>query len=198
MKDEIQFQQLLRKAEEFHGHLCSGQILGVRMAMYGLDLMGITDPYGADRKKLIVFVEVARCAADAIMIVTGCRVGKRSFKFIDTGKAASTFYHMQTKKAVRVALRPDVQAKIVKLAPDITQKSAEKRIYRELGYEELFTVQNVSICLPDEDTPGVPATTTPCCRCGEYIYDKRELLVNGDIICKTCANSLNYYNLENS
>lgn len=187
MKDEHQFQQLLKKAEEFHGHLCSGQIIGVRLAMYGLDLLGINDPYGADRKKLIVFVEVARCAADAIMIVSGCRVGKRSFKFIDTGKLAATFYHMQSHQAVRVALHPDIPTQIEQLVPRLPLKEAEKNIYYELENEELFTTEAVTISLAHEDTPGVPATTIPCSRCGECIYDKREIMIDNKAVCKTCA-----------
>lgn len=64
------FAQYLEAAVAFHGHLCLGQVIGVRLAMYGLHLVGISDPLGADRKKLIVFVEIDRCAADAIMTVT--------------------------------------------------------------------------------------------------------------------------------
>ena len=45
--------QLLRDAEHAHGHLCAGQVLGVRMAMFGLELLGIKDPRGADRKRLV-------------------------------------------------------------------------------------------------------------------------------------------------
>src|ERR1035441_5014426 len=37
---------LLREAETAHGHLCAGQVLGVRMAMLGCRLLGIEDPRG--------------------------------------------------------------------------------------------------------------------------------------------------------
>ena len=63
-------EELLQKAETAHGHLCAGQILGVRMAMLGLDRLGIADPRGADRKRLVTFVEIDRCATDAIGMVT--------------------------------------------------------------------------------------------------------------------------------
>jgi formylmethanofuran dehydrogenase subunit E len=81
----------LREAEIAHGHLCAGQILGVRMAMLGLAKLGIEDPRGNDRKRLVTFVEIDRCATDAISVVTGCRLGKRALKFRDWGKMAATF-----------------------------------------------------------------------------------------------------------
>ena len=76
--------ELLRQAEAAHGHLCAGQVLGVRMSLLGLARLGITDPHGADRKRLVTYVEIDRCATDAIALVTGCRLGKRALKF-ETG-----------------------------------------------------------------------------------------------------------------
>src|SRR2546422_4190472 len=38
---------------------------------------------------LITFVETDRCAADAVAVVTGCRLGKRALKFRDWGKVAT-------------------------------------------------------------------------------------------------------------
>ena len=85
------FDEYLRDAEQAHGHLCAGQVLGVRMAMLGLDKLGIEDAHGKDRKRLFTFVEIDRCATDAIAVVTGCRLGKRALKFRDWGKMAATF-----------------------------------------------------------------------------------------------------------
>ena len=36
--------EYLREAEAAHGHLCGGQVLGVRMAIAGLSRLGIADP----------------------------------------------------------------------------------------------------------------------------------------------------------
>ena len=59
--------ELLAEAEVAHGHLCAGQVLGVRMAMLGLATLAIDDPRGRDRKRLVTFVEIDRCATDAVM-----------------------------------------------------------------------------------------------------------------------------------
>src|SRR5579872_7298146 len=94
-------------AEQAHGHMCAGQILGLRMAIYGMKLLGIDDPAGRDRKRLVSFVEIDRCATDAIPIVTGCRLGKRALKFRDFGKVAATFCDLHDKRAVRLVARDD-------------------------------------------------------------------------------------------
>jgi len=90
---------LIREAEIAHGHLCAGQILGVRIALFGLAKLGIDDPRGKkeDRKRLVTFVEIDRCATDAISLVTGCRLGKRALKFRDWGKMAATFVDLAAK-----------------------------------------------------------------------------------------------------
>src|SRR5882757_3885971 len=94
--------QLLEECGRLHGHMCAGQLLGARMAMLGCDLVDLNDPRGADRKKLIVWVEIDRCMADAISAVTGVRLGKRSLKYFDYGKVAATFLNTETQTAVRV------------------------------------------------------------------------------------------------
>jgi len=96
------FDTLLENAEAAHGHMCAGQVLGVRMALLGLKVLGIDDPLGADRKRLVTFVEIDRCATDAIGMVTGCRLGKRTLKFRDWGKMAATFVDLSADLGVRV------------------------------------------------------------------------------------------------
>ena len=97
------FDEYVGLAEVAHGHICAGQILGIRMAICGLQQLGLEDPTGKDRKRLITYVEIDRCATDAIGVVTGCRLGKRALKFRDFGKMAATFCDLQTGRSVRVA-----------------------------------------------------------------------------------------------
>src|SRR5271165_5693277 len=96
------FEELLKQAEVAHGHLCAGQILGVRMSLLACRRLGVTDPRGAERKKLVTFIEIDRCASDAIGLVTGCRLGRRALKFRDWGKMAATFKNLETGRALRV------------------------------------------------------------------------------------------------
>src|SRR5437773_2463219 len=94
---------LLDKCAHIHGHICAGQLLGVRMAMLGCRLIDIGDPIGADRKRFVAWVEIDRCMADAVGAVTGARLGRRSLKFVDYGKVAATFLNTDTGRAVRIA-----------------------------------------------------------------------------------------------
>src|SRR6266480_898551 len=102
--------EYLASAAQNHGHMCPGQVLGVRMAMLGLARLGIDEPtkYG---KRLLTFVEIDRCATDAVGLVTGCRLGKRSLKYFDYGKVAATFVDLETSNAVRVVARDDSRLK---------------------------------------------------------------------------------------
>src|SRR3989337_1677562 len=105
------FESLLNESVRTHGHLCPGQVLGVRMALYGLNGIGMDDPKGKDRKKLLVIVEVDRCATDALQSVTGCSLGKRSMKFVDYGKMAATFVNLGTGNALRVVAREEARGR---------------------------------------------------------------------------------------
>src|SRR5215470_16971947 len=118
--------EYLREAESAHGHLCAGQVLGVRMAMAGLSRLGIGDPRGADRKRLVTYVEIDRCATDAVMVVTGCRLGKRALKFVDWGKMAATFVDTKSGKAVRVAARESSKDLARTMYPEISDKNKQQ------------------------------------------------------------------------
>src|SRR5260370_27371369 len=169
-------EQCLNDAAAAHGHLCAGQVLGVRMAMLGLKKLGIEDPQGADRKRVVTFVEIDRCATDAVMVVTGCRLGKRALKFRDWGKMAATFVDVQTGKAVRVAARESSKALARSLHPEIADKNRQQMLaYREMSDEQMFQTQWVHAVLLPEEYPGYKGERVVCERCGERINFRREV-----------------------
>jgi len=187
------FDELLHDAEIAHGHLCAGQVLGVRMAMYGLELLGLEDPYGKDRKRLVTFVEIDRCMTDAIGVVTGCRLGKRALKFRDWGKVAATFVDMEGGRAVRLAARETSKALAKQLHPEIESKNQQQMLaYRELPNDELFTVQWVKVEVEPQELPGYKNQRIVCAQCGEGINFKREVQREGMILCRSCAGERYY------
>src|SRR5574340_90578 len=142
------FDEYVALAEQAHGHICAGQILGLRMALYGLKLLNLDDPLGAHRKRLVTFVEIDRCVTDAIPVVTGCRLGKRALKFRDFGKVAATFCDVEADRAVRVVARESAKARARELCPEIANKNQQQmRAYREMPDEELFEAQCVRVRL---------------------------------------------------
>ncbi|MDH4163904.1 MAG: FmdE family protein [Nitrospirota bacterium] len=192
------FEQLLAESVRIHGHLCPGQVLGVRMSILGLREIGIREPKGRDRKNIIVFVEMDRCAADAIQSVTGCSLGHRTMKFLDYGKMAATFLNLKTRKAVRVLAREDSRRKAKELFPDRENKYAgQTEAYKVMADEELFAVMAVTVALAPEDMPGRPLRRVRCDSCGEHVQDGREVCRKGKVLCVPCASG-GYYRQESS
>ncbi|HEU4416453.1 MAG TPA: FmdE family protein [Candidatus Angelobacter sp.] len=186
-------EQYLDDAAVAHGHLCAGQVLGVRMAMLGLKKLGLEDPQGKDRKRIVTFVEIDRCATDAVMVVTGCRLGKRALKFRDWGKVAATFVDVETGKAVRIAARESSKALAKSLHPEIENKNQQQMLaYREIADEQLFQTQWVHVELPPEEFPGFKGERIVCAHCGEGINFKREVRVGSKVLCRACAGERYY------
>jgi formylmethanofuran dehydrogenase subunit E len=184
---------LLHEAERTHGHLCAGQVLGVRMAMLGLEKLGIEDPRGKDRKRLVTFVEIDRCATDAIAVVTGCRLGKRALKFRDWGKMAATFVDVSTGKAIRIAAKESSKALARAMHPEIESKNQQQmQAYREMAEDDLFTKQWVKVELPAEEFPGYKGERIVCAECGEGVNFRREVLRDGRVLCRACSGERYY------
>ena len=192
------FDELLHESTKTHGHLCPGQVLGVRMSMLGLRKINILDPRGKDRKNLLVFVEMDRCATDAVQSVTGCTLGHRTMKFLDYGKMAATFLNLRTNMTVRVIAREDSRGKTKDYFPEVLDKyAAQLEAYKVMSDDELFDVMEVCVKLRLEDMPGRPLRRVQCDLCGEHVQDMRELYRNGKVLCSACANGA-YYELKDS
>jgi formylmethanofuran dehydrogenase subunit E len=187
-------EDLLGMAEAAHGHLCAGQILGVRMAMLGCRRLGIDEPRGRDRKRLVTFVEIDRCATDALGVVTGCRLGKRALKFRDWGKMAATFIDLAAQdltqvRAIRIAARDSSKELARALHPEIENKNQQQMLaYRELCEPELFTEEWVRVTLPPKEFPGYKGERVACAMCGEGINYDRFIERDSRHLCYACAN----------
>ena len=187
------FDELLRDAEIAHGHLCAGQVLGVRMAMLGLELLSIDDPRGKDRKRLITYVEIDRCMTDAVAVVTGCRLGKRALKFRDWGKVAATFVDLESGKAVRIAAKESSKALARQMHPEIESKNQQQMLaYREMPTGDLFAVQWVKVTVPPQELTGYKGERIVCAECGEGINFQREVRQDDKSLCQSCAGGKYY------
>ncbi len=195
--DSHNFDELLEESVRIHGHLCAGQVLGVRLAMYGLDLLGISDPKGKDRKSFLVFVEIDRCATDAIQSVTGCSLGKRSLKWMDYGIMAASFVSSKTFEGFRIIAREEARELSKNYFPHIKDKyQRQKEAYKHMSNEELFKVQRIKVDIPKEDMPGRPIRRVQCVMCGDWVQDCREIMTEKGPICRACANGAYYKIIE--
>jgi formylmethanofuran dehydrogenase subunit E len=176
-----------------HGHLCAGQVLGVRLAMFGLSELGIEDPV-AERKRIVTYVEIDRCVTDAVALVANCRLGKRALKFRDWGKVAATFVDLQTGRAVRIAAKESSKQAAREMFPSWEKEKGQQKAYSQLPDEILFTKQWVRVDLPPEDLPGFKGPRVVCSQCGEGINFKREVVAGGQTFCRACSGG-RYYDL---
>jgi len=163
------------------------------MALAGLSRLGIEDPRGADRKRLVTYVEIDRCATDAIAVVTGCRLGKRALKFFDWGKMAATFVDLESRRAVRVSAKESSKEAARRLHSELESKNAQQMLaYREMNDEDLFDFQNVTVNVPPEDLPGFKSERIVCSKCGEGINFHREVRRGNQVLCRACSGE-SYY-----
>ncbi len=183
------FEDLLESSAEAHGHLCPGQVVGVRMAMLGCRLIGLMEPRRHDQiKKLIIYVEMDRCTADAMAHVTGVKLGRRSLKFMDYGIMAATFVNLETGKAFRVVSTEEARSLASTYAPEIPEKYPQQlEAYKRMPDSVLFRVQQVKVKINECDLPGPTRYKATCSRCGQVVRDQREVVQDGAVFCKPCA-----------
>jgi formylmethanofuran dehydrogenase subunit E len=185
---------LISECGNLHGHICPGQILGVRMAVLGCHLTGIEDPRGSDRKKLLIWVEIDRCVTDAVSAVTGVRLGKRSLKFLDYGKVAATFLNLSDKRAYRIVAKEESRELADALYPAVEDKKERQMLtYREADVALLFNIESVSLVLDDFEKPGRPRRRIKCAQCGEGVNDGRDVVdALNRRVCRPCAFGIYY------
>lgn len=183
------FEQLLAASVSAHGHLCPGQVLGVRMSMIGLALLGYEAPLDETNiKKVVAVVEIDRCATDAVSVTTGVKLGRRSLQFRDYGLMAATFVNLPDGRAFRVAAREDCRDKAAEMLPQIKDPhQREIQAYQLMPASDLFMAEAVTVDLKPEDLPGYHAGKVVCEKCGTMIRHRREVKKNGRVLCRVCA-----------
>ena len=194
------FETLLKGSAKDHGHLCPGQVVGVRMAMLGCELIGLDDPQGLPQiKKIIVYVEIDRCATDAISYVTGVKLGRRSLKFADNGIMAATFVNLETKRAFRILSTEESRELAIKYGPTTKDKHIQQlEAYKIMPLEELFIVGEVKVEIPICEMPGPTRFKAVCQQCKVVVRDKKEVYKNGQILCRPCAFGTYHQAIEKS
>lgn len=175
------YEEELKKAEKFHGHLCTGIILGVRMSRLGLNYLGIEDP--SKNRDLMVYVEADRCLSDAVQSATGCSLGRRRLKWIDYGKMGACFIDINTQKGIRIVVN----------AKENPPEGQDKLLFwGQFTDEELFKFEPVKVYIKKEDMPGKPIKSEMCEICHEKVMDGRYVIKDKKILCKSCANGAYY------
>lgn len=182
----MNIEPLLEKSMQDHDHLCPRQILGVRIGLAGLNVLGFDEP--PTGKQLLVISETDGCFVDGVIAATGCTVGHRTLRVEDYGKVAATFVDIKTGHAIRVAPRLDVRERACSFAQEESRHYfAQMQAYRTMPDEEMLAIQEVILNTPVEQVVSRPGLRVNCDICGEEIMNEREVHQNGLALCYTCA-----------
>lgn len=181
----VTWQDYLDKAAAYHGHICGGQILGIRMAQLGLKLLGLTE--GDNLRDLVIFLETDRCVADAAYVVTGLTLGRRRVKLKHYGKTAMSFMDLGTGKAYRIR---------VKMREHPAPGTDIVAYWTQFSDDDIFEWYEVEIDLPPSELPGKPQSAVICHICGEEVLDCKEVLKDGRIYCRNCEEGSYYKRLD--
>jgi formylmethanofuran dehydrogenase subunit E len=181
-------ERYLEKAELYHGHICSGQVLGIRMALLGLKLLGLKPE--DDLRDLVIFLETDRCVADAAYVVTGITIGRRRVKVFSYGKTAMSFLDLKSGRAFRICVKTSDRP------PHSASKAEQLAFWEKYADEKAFAWREVKIELPEGEAPGPPASIRTCQDCGEDVLDCKEVVKDGRVLCRACAEGAYYRPLE--
>jgi len=188
------FDEDLRDAVQFHGHLCPGLALGYRVAKTALRELDAERPQD---EELVAVVENDSCAADAIQFITGCTFGKGNLIFRDYGKHVYTFYNRRTGKGIRIAedyrgfendsRYPELK-KRQQAGEDVSREMADFRMAKTaaiLGAEEKELLRIEPATAPPPPEAKVRASVR-CALCGERFMESRGRVKDGKIVCMPC------------
>ena len=186
------------KCAEFHGHVCPGLAVGYRAAQIGLqELAGNR----AKDEELVAIAETDACGVDAVMVVTGCTLGKGNLLYRDFGKHAFTFMSRVSGEGVRICANPgawqqdeqmrSLRSKVFggsaneeerRLVAQNQQKTTQQIL--DMPQEEFCKVQHIKEELP---SPARIFDSVACAYCGETVSEARARMRDGKPACIPCA-----------
>lgn len=178
--------ELLESSAALHRHLCPRQVLGVRMGLWAGELLAL--PLPQQNKRLLTVVETDGCFCDGVAVATNCWVGRRTLRVEDYGKVAATFVDTQTGEAWRIAPNADARRHAAMYAPEATNRWQAMLLgYQRMPSDELLVAQRVQLVAPIGDIVSRAGQRALCARCGEEIINAREMMVDGEVLCRACA-----------
>ncbi len=166
--------KLLEKAVAFHGHLCPGLTIGVKVAGYLLDHK---NDFSID-EELVALVENDNCSVDALQALLGTTFGKGNLVFRDYGKNNYTIYNREKKKAINFRAKPNRFGD--------RSMSREERIQAIIDSktEEIFTISEVEFDPPDF---AQIRKSIICDSCGDPVMSSRIEKRDDRNLCIPCA-----------
>lgn len=173
------------KCVEFHGHECGGLTIGYKASLYARELLGLGGKGYAisDDEQIVCISENDACGVDAIQVILGCSIGKGNLLFHMTGKSAYSFYDRNTKKSIRLVLKP---------SPQWLTRNKSLDYYQECKFEDMFEIKKTTIELPEK---ARFFNSIACTSCGERASENKIHLQGQERLCIDCYSSYNRFNI---
>lgn len=169
-----------------HKHLCPRQVLGVRMGLYAGELFRLELPQRD--KRLYTFVETDGCFVDGVTAATGCSIGHRTLRLMDYGKVAASFVDTKTGKGIRIWPSPQCRSHAVDYAPTAPNRwRAQLEAYQVMPASHLLRTCEIELLIDLKALIAQPGVRVNCCACGEEIVTQREVIRDGQVLCRACA-----------
>lgn len=197
---------LLKKAREFHGHLCPYLVLGLRATMIAMSKLeiGKADVEETIGEEILAVVEVNNCFADGVQVASGCTLGNNSLVYIDAGKNAVTIVKRRSWEGIRIYIDSErlrekyfpkeavelFEKVVIRREGDAKDIDRVHKLWTDLAYkmleipEDEFKVEWVKV-KPLERAPIFK--NVRCSRCGELVMETRAIYINGETLCPACA-----------
>ncbi|MCL6612820.1 MAG: TraR/DksA C4-type zinc finger protein [Peptococcaceae bacterium] len=189
------------KAVEFHGHSCPGLAVGYRVAQVAMrELEEMRSP----DEELVAVVENDACGVDAVMLLTGCTLGKGNLLYRDYGKQVYTFGSRNSGRAIRVSVNGEVLHRNDPVAADLRKKvlggaatEEEKKefyAYQARRTSQILDMPEGDFCKVEKIDFNFPGkarifNSVRCAECGEYVMEARARIKNGQIVCIPCSDN---------
>lgn len=132
--------EILKRIEEFHGHVGPYAILGYKMGLIANQNLG-QDPFD---KKVIVYTDTEppySCLIDGIQLSSSCTLGKGSIKIEKSNSIKAEFTNKQNKK-ITIILKPEIQQEIdTQVNEENILQYSEK--YYKMSDSDLFEIKQI-------------------------------------------------------
>jgi formylmethanofuran dehydrogenase subunit E len=186
-------QEHMARAAILHPCLCPRQIIGLRMARLACRWLEV-DP-ALQRKQIFVYMEMGRCAADSVILVTGASPTNQLMKLLDYGKLAATFVNLKTETAIRVSEHRQARETAAAMLPSQSDTwHAQLEAYQYMSDEQLLCWQEVNLIEP---LPCIPEKfVVHCSRCGDRINEHAHVVIAHLPVCKPCVHGAYYCEAE--
>lgn len=189
-------EETVRQVVAFHGHLCPGLAIGIRVAEAAMRALGPR----AEDEELVAVVETGMCAVDAIQFLTGCTLGKGNLIHVDHGKNAFRFWRRDRDGAIRIVVLPGAMARdpeydrLRRRAREGTATPEERerlgQLRQQRSWEILSTPEEhllrVDPCADPAPAPARVHESLVCAACGESVMETRIRRFDGRLLCIPC------------